>query len=163
MNAQRLFFRSLYIIFKVITIKMLIHIFFFSGLFDILPSQVESQILSDGNVKVFDLNKLVSNGINNLTIKYKRPLIFGLIGKPKIYATRYLKGMGLSMNSTWSGMVFHHYFWSHVPQRTCLKTIPTHPLRHTWPEVVIGNHTRSSAVHGRSFHKGLTKPTIIFM
>jgi len=65
-----------------------------SGLFDILPSQVESQVLSDGNIKVFDLNKLVSNGINNLSIKYKKPLIFGLIGKPKIYATRYLKGHG---------------------------------------------------------------------
>ena len=93
MNAPGLFFHSLFIIFKVITIKMLIHIFFFSGLFDILPSQVESQVLSDGNIKVFDLNKLVSNGINNLSIKYKKPLIFGLIGKPKIYATRYLKGM----------------------------------------------------------------------
>ena len=30
-----------------------------------------------------------------------------------------MSGMGLSMNSTRSGMVFHHYFWSHVPQRTC--------------------------------------------
>ena len=28
--------------------------------------------------------------------------------------------------------------------------IPTHPLRHTWPEVVMENHTRSSAVHGTS-------------
>ena len=93
MNAPGLLFHSLCLIFKVITIKMLIHIFFFSGLFDILPSQVESQVLSEGNIKVFDLNKLVSNGINNLSIKYKKPLIFGLIGKPKIYATRYLKGM----------------------------------------------------------------------
>ena len=110
MNAQRLFFRSLYIIFKVITIKMLIHIFFFSGLFDILPSQVESQILSDGNVKVFDLNKLVSNGINNLSIKYKKPLIFGLIGKPKIYATRYLKGMNFQ---TYYVLLFNNLKKSH--------------------------------------------------
>ena len=57
-----------------------------------------------------------------------------------------------------SELVFKHEWRSHE----CLKTIPTHPLRHTWPEVVMGNHTRSSAVHGRSFHKGLTKRSIIF-
>ena len=56
-----------------------------------------------------------------------------------------------------SELVFKHEWRSHE----CLKTIPTHPLRHTWPEVVMGNHTRSSAVHGRSFHKGLTKRSII--
>ena len=50
-----------------------------------------------------------------------------------------------------SELVFKHEWRSHK----CLKTIPTHPLRHTWSEVVMGNHTRSSAVHGRSFHKGL--------
>jgi len=64
------------------------------GLFDILPSQLETQVLSNGDIRVFDLNKLVSNGINNLSIKYKKPLIFGLIGKPRIHATRYLKGHG---------------------------------------------------------------------
>ena len=58
-----------------------------------------------------------------------------------------------------SELVFKHKWRSHE----CLKTIPTHPLRHTWPEVVMGNHTRSSAVHGKSFHKGLTKRSIIFM
>ena len=58
-----------------------------------------------------------------------------------------------------SELVFKHEWRS----QECLKTIPTHPLRHTWPEVVMGNHTRSSAVHGKSFHKGLTKRSIIFM
>ena len=58
-----------------------------------------------------------------------------------------------------SELVFKHEWRSHE----CLKTIPTHPLRHTWPEVVMGNHTRSSAVHGRSFHKGLTKRSMIFV
>ena len=56
-----------------------------------------------------------------------------------------------------SELVFKHEWRSHE----CLKTIPTHPLRHTWPEVVMGNHTRSSAVHGKAFHKGLTKQSII--
>ena len=45
----------------------------------------------------------------------------------------------------------------------CLKNILTHPLRHTWPEVVMGNHTHTSAVHGKSFHNGLTKRSIIFI
>ena len=51
------------------------------------------------------------------------------------------------------GMVFHHYLWPQVPQLT-------HPLRHTWPEVVMGNHTHTSAVHRKSFHKGLTKRSL---
>ena len=45
-----------------------------------------------------------------------------------------------------SELVFKHEWRSHE----YLKTIPTHPLRHTWPEVVMENHTRSSAVHGKS-------------
>ena len=35
--------------------------------------------------------------------------------------------------------------------------------RHTWPEVVMGNHTHTSAVHGKSFHNGLTKRSIILI
>ena len=50
-------------------------------------------------------------------------------------------------------MVFHHCRWPQVPQLT-------HPLRHTWPEVVMGNHIRTSAVHGKSFLKGLTKRSL---
>ena len=52
-----------------------------------------------------------------------------------------------------SELVFEQEWQSHES----LKTILTHPLRHTWPEVVMGNHTHTSAVHGKSFHKGLTK------
>ena len=58
-----------------------------------------------------------------------------------------------------SELVFKHEWRSHE----CLKTILTHPLRHTWPEVVMGNHTHTSAVHGKSFHKGLTKRSITFV
>ena len=57
------------------------------------------------------------------------------------------------------GMIFKHEWRSHE----CLKNILTHPLRHTWPEVVMGNHTHTSAVHGKSFHNGLTKRSIIFI
>ena len=32
----------------------------------------------------------------------------------------------------------------------CLKIIPTRPLRHVWPEVVMENHTHTPAVHGKS-------------
>ena len=52
-----------------------------------------------------------------------------------------------------SELVFKHEWRS----LECLKTILTHPLRHPWPEVVMGNHTHTSAVHGKSFHKGLIK------
>ena len=31
----------------------------------------------------------------------------------------------------------------------CLKTILTHPLKHTWPKVVMENHTHTPAVHGK--------------
>ena len=44
--------------------------------------------------------------------------------------------------------------------KECLKTILTHPLRHTWPKIVMGNHTNTSAAHGKSFHKGLTKRSL---
>ena len=67
------------------------------------------------------------------------------------------------MNSRSVGMVFHHYLWPHVPKQTCqndLKNILTHLLRHTWPEVVMDNHIHTSAVHGKSFHKGLTKQSL---
>ena len=33
---------------------------------------------------------------------------------------------------------------------SCLKIIPTRPLRHVWPEVVMENHTHTPAVHGKS-------------
>ena len=52
-----------------------------------------------------------------------------------------------------SELVFKHEWRS----LECLKTILTHPQRHPWPEVVMGNHTHTSAVHGKSFHKGLIK------
>jgi hypothetical protein len=40
------------------------------------------------------------------------------------------------------------------------KTILTHTLRHTWPKIVMENHTLTPAVHGKSFHKGLTKRSL---
>ena len=33
-------------------------------------------------------------------------------------------------------------------------------LRHTWPKIVMENHTHTPAVHGKSFHKGLTKQSL---
>ena len=54
------------------------------------------------------------------------------------------------------GLVFKQEWGSHE----CLKTILTHPLRHTWPKIVMGNHTHTPAVHGKSFHKGLTKRSL---
>jgi hypothetical protein len=43
-------------------------------------------------------------------------------------------------------MFFKHSWLRHL----CLKIIPTRPLRHVWPEVVIENHTHTPAVHGKS-------------
>ena len=65
-----------------------------NGLFDILPEKQESQNLHDDKIQVFDVAKLVENGINNLSVKYKKPLIYGWITRPKIHATRFLKGHG---------------------------------------------------------------------
>ena len=66
--------------------------------FDILPQNLEIksiQIKDDGRtLKMFDVSKLVENGINNLSAKYKKQTIYGFIPKPRIYATRYFKGHG---------------------------------------------------------------------
>ena len=35
-------------------------------------------------------------------------------------------------------------------RHSCLKIIPTRPLRHVWPEVVMENHTHTPVVHGKS-------------
>ena len=43
-------------------------------------------------------------------------------------------------------MFFKHSWLRHL----CLKIIPTRPLRHVWPEVVMENHTHTPAVHGKS-------------
>ena len=43
-------------------------------------------------------------------------------------------------------MFFKHSWLCH----SCLKIIPTCPLRHVWPEVVMEIHTHTSAVHGKS-------------
>ncbi len=60
--------------------------------FDILPGNQHSEELD--NLRIFNVNKLVANGINNLSVKYQKPLVYGWIAKPRIYATRYLKGHG---------------------------------------------------------------------
>ena len=56
------------------------------------------------------------------------------------------------------GMISKHKWRS----LECLINILTYLLRRTWPEVVTGNHTHMSAVHGKSFHIGLTKRSITF-
>ena len=43
-------------------------------------------------------------------------------------------------------MFFKHSWLRHL----CLKIIPTRPLRHVWPEVVMENHTLTPVVHGKS-------------
>ena len=43
-------------------------------------------------------------------------------------------------------MFFKHSWLRHL----FLKIIPTRPLRHVWPEVVMENHTHTLAVHGKS-------------
>ena len=49
-------------------------------------------------------------------------------------------------------------------KNSCLKIIPTRPLRHVWPEVVMENHTHTPAVHGKShsFTWISTDPGIVF-
>ena len=49
-----------------------------------------------------------------------------------------------------------HVWRSH----SCSKIIPAHLLRHVWPKIVMENHTHTPAVHGKSFHKGLTKQSL---
>ena len=60
--------------------------------FDILPGNQHTEELD--NLRIFNVNKLVANGINNLSVKYQKPLVYGWISKPRIYANRYLKGHG---------------------------------------------------------------------
>ena len=68
------------------------------GTFDLLPEGQEAQIINLENegrtLKSYDVKKLVEAGVNNLSAKYKKPTIYGLIPKPRIYATRYFKGHG---------------------------------------------------------------------
>ena len=96
-----------------------------------------------------ELKKITEFGIRNVTFHEQHSIGYGF--PSLLLVTR--------ASADVSELVFKHEWRSHE----CLKTIPTHMLRHTWPEVVMGNHTRSSAVHGRSFHKGLTKRSIIFV
>ena len=66
--------------------------------FELLPENQESQEIvlktEERTLKEFDVQKLVNAGINNLSAKYKKPTIYGLIPKPRIHATRYFKGHG---------------------------------------------------------------------
>lgn len=70
----------------------LIYIDVSNGLFDISPANQENP--NENNIAAFDTKKLVENGINNLNIKYKKPVVYGLISKPLIHATRYVSGHG---------------------------------------------------------------------
>ena len=66
--------------------------------FELLPENQESKEIvlktEERTLKEFDVQKLVNAGINNLSAKYKKPTIYGLIPKPRIHATRYFKGHG---------------------------------------------------------------------
>ena len=63
-----------------------------SGEFDLLPSN--SNVDQIEEILVYDVKRLVEQGINNLSAKYKKTKVYGIFPKPTIHATRFLIGHG---------------------------------------------------------------------
>ena len=63
-----------------------------SGEFGLLPSN--SNVDQIEEILVYDVKRLVEQGINNLSAKYKKTKVYGLFPKPTIHATRFLIGHG---------------------------------------------------------------------
>ena len=63
-----------------------------SGEFELLPSKSHVEQIQD--IYVFDIKRLVEQGVNNLSAKYLKTKIYGIFPKPRIHATRFLIGHG---------------------------------------------------------------------